>query len=181
MNLIWRTLLHFFLSRRRSPLGPFDVSSTAFRVLPTDLDTNRHMNNGRYLSISDLGRLDLLRRTGVYATLMRNEWYPVVQSSSMTHRKSLMPWQKFEVESKVSGFDDRAVYMEQRFVVKGEIYASIVLKARFLKRTGGTVPMNELVAALGFDAPHTEPAGWVQRWAQDAALPSTRQPAPSEW
>src|SRR5690606_13180910 len=158
-----------------------DVASSAFRVLPTDLDTNRHMNNGRYLSISDIGRLDLLRRTGVYATMMREGWYPVVQSSSMTHRKSLMPWQRFEVESKVSGFDERAVYMEQRFVVNGEIYAIIFLKARFLKRTGGTVPMGDLVKALGLDAEHVEPADWVKRWAQDAALPSTKQPAPSEW
>ena len=30
------------------------------RVWPNDLDTNAHMNNGRYLTLMDLGRFDLM-------------------------------------------------------------------------------------------------------------------------
>ena len=35
-------------------------------TLPTDIDILRHMNNGRYLSLFDLGRWDLLIRTGLF-------------------------------------------------------------------------------------------------------------------
>lgn len=181
VNLIWRTMLHFLLSSRRPRADVFDVVRTTFRVLPTDLDIYRHMNNGRYLSIADVARFDLLRRTGMWEMLSTHGWYPVVQSSTITHRISLLPWQKFVIETRVMGFDERAVYMEQRFLVNEQIAARLVLKGRFLKRSGGTVPLREMSDALGVDISKRTPPEWVHRWADDVALPSTRQPAPSVW
>lgn len=181
MNLIWRTILHFALSHRRSRAGHFDVVSMDFRVLPTDLDINRHMNNGRYLSIADVARFDMLKRTGLWSMLMQHRWYPVVQSSTITHRLSLLPWQRFTIESRVIGFDERAVYLEQRFVVKGQIAATLIVKGRFLKRSGGSVPLKEISDALGVDVSQRSVPEWVHRWADDVALPSTRRHAPSEW
>jgi acyl-CoA thioesterase FadM len=181
VNLIWRTMLHFVLSARRPRADVFDVVRLAFRVLPTDLDIYRHMNNGRYLSIADVARFDMLRRTGLWEMLNRHGWYPVVQSSTITHRISLLPWQRFVIESRLMGFDERAVYMEQRFLVGDQIAARLVLKARFLKRGGGPVPLSEMSAALGVDVSTHIPPEWVHRWADDVALPSTRQQAPSVW
>ena len=43
----------------RSRLRPTDASTVHFLVWPNDLDMNRHMNNGRYLTLMDLGRFDL--------------------------------------------------------------------------------------------------------------------------
>ncbi|WP_198295508.1 MULTISPECIES: thioesterase family protein [unclassified Diaminobutyricimonas] len=181
MNLLWRTILHSWLSARRPKVGPFDVVSTPFRVLPTDLDIYRHMNNGRYLSIADIGRFDLLRRNGLYATMTRLGWYPVVASSTISYRRSLMPWQRFVVESRFLGYDERAVYLEQRFVVKGEVYARMYIRGRFLKRTGGHVSMDDLIATIGV-APHeVEVPEWLLQWGTDVALPSTRIPTPSHW
>jgi hypothetical protein len=52
LRLFWLALA--LLWRRK--LDPrHDVSRLTFRVLPTDLDLNGHMNNGRYLTIMDLG------------------------------------------------------------------------------------------------------------------------------
>lgn len=151
------------------------------RVLPTDLDIYRHMNNGRYLTLSDVGRIELLVRSGIYPKLRKHGWYPVVQSSTISHRKSLLPWQKFDIESRLVGVDERAVYIEHRFTVKGEVYARILLKGRFLKRGGGTVGVTEISDALGVDLAQLIVPEWVTRWADDVALPSTRQPAPSDW
>ena len=44
------------------------------RVLPNDLDTNLHLNNGRYLTLMDLGRVDLMLRMGVMGELRRRRW-----------------------------------------------------------------------------------------------------------
>ena len=46
--------------RRRGHLPPTGVSRIRLTTLPTDIDLLRHMNNGRYLSLFDLGRWDLL-------------------------------------------------------------------------------------------------------------------------
>jgi hypothetical protein len=54
-------------------------------------------------------------------------------------------------------------------------------EARFLKRTGGTVTVDELNALAGMDLALIPVEDWVRRWADDVALPSTRAEAPSEW
>ena len=181
MNLIWRTIVHFLLSARRSRAGVFDVVRTRFRVLPTDLDVYGHMNNGRYLSIADVARIDMLRRMGLWKKMMQRGWYPVVQSATITYRRSLMPWRRFEIETAVMGFDERAVYLEQRFVCGGELYAQLFIKGRFLRRSGGTVGLDELSEAFETDVTARTLPEWVTRWADDVAMPPARHSVPSVW
>lgn len=180
MNLWWRTLLQF-LKRVHADASPLDVVSTTFRVLPTDLDVYGHMNNGRYLSISDLGRWDLLRRTGLWPELRKRGWYPVVASSTITYRRSLDPWRRFVIESRFLGVDGRDVFLEQRFVVRGEVCAKLIIRGRFLQKTGGHVPMEELLALLSEDPTTFEVTEWMRAWAKNSALPSSKSPAPSAW
>ncbi|WP_136708326.1 MULTISPECIES: acyl-CoA thioesterase [Agromyces] len=186
MHMLFRTLLHLlFLSRRKPDLGYRDVARTRFITLPTDLDINRHMNNGVYFSIMDVARFDMLVRNGVWKMMLDKGWYPVVASETITFRKSLGLWDRFTIESRLVGHDDKAVYMEQRFVrpdAKGEpeIYATGFIRARFLRRAGGTVPMSEIVEALGVTDAHGIPE-WLERWGTDVALPATRAEAPSVW
>lgn len=151
------------------------------RVLPTDIDVLRHLNNGRYLSLFDLGRWDLLTRTGLVSAMTKKGWYAVVAAETITFRRSLELWQRFELETRLIGHDDRAVYLEHRALVGDEIYSRAIIRARILRRTGGTVPHDELFAAVGRPEglPDIEP--WVHDWAAGSALPSTRRPAPSIW
>ncbi|MCX7522617.1 thioesterase family protein [Microbacterium sp. STN6] len=181
MHMLFRTLLHMLASRFGPRLGLNEVASTRFRVLPTDLDILKHMNNGVYLSIADIARFDMLIRNGVWKVFADRGWYPVVGSETITFRKSLMPWQRFSVESRIVGFDDKAVFVEQRFVVRGEIYAQAFIRGRFLKRAGGVVSIAELTDAVGASPADFRLPEWLVRWGADAALPPTRQPAPSVW
>ncbi len=186
MNVIWRTLLVFWRSRRRHRRdGDVDVRSVGrirLTTLPTDLDLMRHMNNGRYLSLFDLGRFDMLVRTGIWDVMSRNGWYPVIANQTITYRKSLHPWQRFDVETRVVAADERAVYIEHRAVVDGEIYAEAAVRGRFLRRSGGVLRMAEMFEAIGQDpASVPAPEPWMTRWAEDVALPPTKAPAPSVW
>lgn len=74
MNLIFRLAKVLITAFFRDRLSLLDESVLEFRVLPTDLDVNLHMNNARYLSVMDLGRLDLLVRAGLFATLVWRHW-----------------------------------------------------------------------------------------------------------
>lgn len=181
MNLIFRTIVQWFRSRRASTLHVHDVGRTDFHVLPTDLDVLGHMNNGVYFSIMDLGRMDLMIRAGSWAALKRHGFYPVASNETITFRKSLQPWQRFTLETKIVGYDAKAVFVEQRFVVKGEIYAQAFMRGRFLKKTGGTVSLAELADALGVDTTQVTLPAWLARWSDDVVLPATRADAPSEW
>jgi hypothetical protein len=117
----------------------------------------------------------------VWDALNRNGWYAVVSAETVTFRKSLQLWQRFDVESRLLGHDDRAIYMEHRAVVDGEVFARAIVRARMLKRGGGTVSHEELFGALGRPegVPDVEP--WVHEWAAASNLPSTKRPAPSVW
>lgn len=179
--MLLRTLFHVFRSRFGRRLGHYDVARTRFRVLPTDLDIMRHMNNGVYLSIFDIGRFDLLHRNGVWAIFTERGWYPVVASETITFRKSLTLWQRFTVESRILGFDDKSVYVQQRAVVAGEVYAEAFIRGRFLKRSGGVVPVTELIEAVDSAPGENAVPQWLLRWGADVALPPTRAEAPSVW
>lgn len=152
-----------------------------FRTLLTDIDVLGHMNNGVYFSIMDLGRIDLMIRSGVWGKLRAHGMYPVMVNETISFRKSLDLGQKFVLETRLAGLDDKAIYTEQRFVVNGEIYAKAMTRARFLKKSGGTVSVAELVEVVGAETVNMEPPAWVERWAKDVALPSTRETAPSDW
>ena len=178
--MIFRTILWFFRSKRAATLGTGDVGRIRMRVLPTDIDTLGHVNNGMYLSLMDLGRVDLMIRAGVWRTLSAKGWYPVVASATITYRRSLQLWQKFTLETRLIGLDEKATYVEQRFTVDGEIFATAFVKARFLKKTGGTVSVAELTEATGWQHPGELP-DWIGRWSADVALPPSRATAPSEW
>lgn len=179
--MFFRTLLVWLKSHWGPRNGVHDVGRMKLRVLPTDLDVNNHVNNGVYFSLMDLGRFDLLHRSGAWAVMMKKGYYPVIASETITFRKSLKPWQRYVLESKIIGYDDKAVYMEQRFVVDGEVYALGYIRGRFLKKSGGTVSMGELAEMLDVDLSAVTLPEWLAEWADDVALPSTRSEAPSVW
>lgn len=165
MNLYVRLLL-VYLRRFRAPrVGLWDEVRTPFRVLPTDLDVLRHMNNARYLALLDLGRMDLMLRSGFWKKIADRGWYPVVTAQTITYKRSLELWQRFELTTRVLGFDERHVYMHQEFHRGGKVIARAVVQARFLRRSGGTVAPTELIELAG-GAPELELPHWVDGWAE---------------
>lgn len=185
MNVLWRTLLVLLRARRirrREGSLPLDaVSTVRLTTLPTDIDLLQHMNNGRYLSLFDLGRWDMTTRTGLADAFRRNAWYAVVSNETITFRKSLQLWQRFDVETRWVGHDEKALYLEHRATVDGEIYARAIIRARILRRAGGSVSHDEVFAAVGVDVDLPDVDPWIHDWAAASALPSTRRPAPSSW
>ena len=83
MNLWLRLLWLIATAWRRPRLElPFATSSLAFRVWPHDVDTSLHMNNGRYWTLMDLGRTDLMIRSGLWRPVLKERWTPVVSAAA---------------------------------------------------------------------------------------------------
>lgn len=120
MNLWLRLLGILLTARRRGPLVlPTDASSLYFRVWPHDLDLSLHLNNGRYLTLMDLGRLDILARSGLLREVWHHKWTPIASAISIRFRRELRSWQKFRLETRLLCWDASNVVMEQTFWIEG--------------------------------------------------------------
>jgi len=144
-------------------MGPVD---TQFTVLPNDLDALLHVNNGVYLTLMDLGRVDLLLRSDAYYAIRKEGWYPVLAAETIRFKRSLKLFQKFIIRTSVIGWDERSIYLEQLFISKGKLVAKAVVDARFLKKKGGIVTPAELLAFLEIDQSSSELPDWVATWVQ---------------
>ena len=180
MHLLLRTLLLLFTSPRRPPLTVWDGSSLPLRVLPTDIDIAMHVNNGMYLSLMDLGRFDLMVRSGVWKRMRRRSWWPVVAAETIAFRKSLQLWQQYTIETRIIGLDAKAIYFEQRMVANGEIYARAYIATRLVLK-GRPVSQEEILREFGQPPADLVLPVWVQEWRASSALPGSRTPAPHLW
>ena len=160
MNLFLRLLWLRLFGRFRARTGLLGPVRTPFRVLPTDLDLLRHVNNGVYFSLLDVARTDLLMRAGIAGELRKRGWYPIVTAESIGFRRSLTLFQRFDVETRVLGWDDTSFYVHQRFIRGDDIVASALVVGRFLRRGGGSVHTSEVGALAG--QPESPP---VPEWA----------------
>ena len=74
LRLFWLVITQSW-RERCTMIGPCD---THMRVWPTDLDVFMHVNNGVYLTLMDLGRTDMMLRSGMFGPIRQQGWYPVV-------------------------------------------------------------------------------------------------------
>lgn len=121
MNLYIRLLLLLLQLPFRSRLDVLGTSRLRFHVLPNDLDLNMHMNNGRYLTVMDLGRVDFMARNGLLSQMIKRKLAPVLASVQMRYRLPLTVFQAYDLQTRLLGWDEKWFYIEQRFVIaKGE-------------------------------------------------------------
>jgi len=166
MVLLLRTLWKGLTLRFRPPLEPLGTSVLRFRVWPNDLDVNVHMNNGRFLSVMDLGRFDLTFRTGLGRAMLRHRWMPLVGGVTIRYRRSLDPFESYDLHTRLLGWDAKWFFLEQRFLKGGgELAAEGVVRALFRGKTGN-VPVADVLRDMGYDGPDLPPPEAIRRWAE---------------
>jgi acyl-CoA thioesterase FadM len=169
MSLLLRLLLTALTAWQRPRCDLLGPVRKRFLVGPADLDVLLHVNNGVYLSMLDVARVDLLLRSGALGALRRFGFYPVVAAQTIRYRRSLRLFQAFEVETRVIGWDEKAFLIQHQFLREGVVLAEAVVRSRFLKRGGGKVSPREVLSALGrTDSPPALPT-WVAAWNAENA------------
>ncbi|HET6398363.1 MAG TPA: thioesterase family protein [Candidatus Thermoplasmatota archaeon] len=154
-------------TRWRSRLAPLGESVLPFRVWPGDLDTNRHLNNGRYLTLMDLGRWDLMGRTGLLRHALERKWMPVVAAATIRFRRPIGPYARFTLHTRLLGWDDRSFYIAQTFRSGGKDCAEAVVRAMVLEARRKVPPQEAMdLVQPGMESPQVPT--WVLSWAQQA-------------
>jgi acyl-CoA thioesterase FadM len=156
MNL-WLRVLHLIISSFfRAKINPVrDVSRLRFRVWPHDLDTSLHMNNGRYWTLMDLGRADIMIQSGLWRPIMKHGWVPVVSAGQIRFRREMRLFQPFTLESRILTWSEGHVVMEHRLVSQARdgspiLSAIALVKAGLYDRSEKSyVPIERLLQEIG--------------------------------
>lgn len=168
MSLFLRLFLVLFFQSRGKTAGLLDSTVVHSRVMPNDLDLNRHVNNGRVFTFADLGRMDWFTRTGCLKAALKNGWMPIIGDATGRFIKQLTLFERFSVESRMLGWGEKWAFMEHRILnARGELAGVVVIRGMFWSRKQGAVAPQRLLAATG-QAVQPSPALplWVQTWAE---------------
>ena len=167
LRLAWQMWRH-----RADPPLPLTGTHVSHHVCwPWDLDGFGEMNNGRVLTLFDLGRFTSGSRFGLMAVLRRNRWGLAVAGGSTRYRRRILPFARIEMRTRLAGWDARFFYIVQEMWIGGECACQALLRTAV---TGGgrAVPTEKVVEALGRDEPPPELPAWVRAWiAAEAERP----------
>lgn len=165
----------------RPPLPLNGTSRINLRVCPGDLDLYVHMNNGRYLTLMDLGRLDFIIRVGLLPQMRRLGWRPLLAAATTRFWRSLKPFNRFTMETKIVWWDEKWIYLEQDLIHQGHLAAQGMLKA-VIKSPQGTVSPLHAARVLGVEhVPEPVPppglADWIH-WEREIKNGGPHGPVP---
>ncbi len=150
-------------ARTAPPLGVLGEQVTHHICLPWDLDGFLELNNGRILTLYDLGRFTLGARIGLIAALRRRGWGLAVAGASVRYRRRVTAFQRIEMRTRVVGWDMRFFYIVQSMWVGGQCCSQALLRTAVVAR-GRSVPSSEVAVELGTEAASPEMPGWVEAW-----------------
>lgn len=157
------------LARGAPPLAIDGVHVSTHTCLPWDLDFWFELNNGRALSLYDLGRIPLFMRTGAFKTLKRQGWGLTIAGSTVRYRRRVRAFDRLELRSALIGRDARFLYIHHAMWRGGEAVSAGVFRGA---ATGpdGMVPTDAIMAAHG--TPDWSPAlpAWIEAWSAAEAL-----------
>ena len=166
-RVLWVIILSYFKPKITSAL---ETSVLRLKVLPNDLDFNMHMNNGRYLTIMDLGRFDLTLRSGLMQIMLKQKSVPILGSAQIRYRLPLMPFQSYDLETRIMTWDNKWAYMEQKFVIvdgpkKGAVAAIALVKGSFYdQKIKRTVPTSEVLEMADMVVPAPPMSEHIAEW-----------------
>lgn len=140
-----------------------DVSEITLRCRLTDIDNFLEMNNGRVLTLYDMGRTDFAVRSGLGMQLLKQRWGLVVAGSTVQYRKRIRAFQKVTMKTQIVGVDERWIYIEQSMWVKGKPCSSALLRTG-VTEGGKVIEPKRVMVALGIADWVKTPEPWVQDW-----------------
>jgi acyl-CoA thioesterase FadM len=160
---LWVRLIGLLLFRDRQRVDVLATTRLRLRAWPTDLDLNGHVNNGRYLMLADLARIDWFLRTGVMRTALRQRVRPLVGDAMAKFRRDLRLFQSFEIHSRLLGWDERWGFLEHRFIRDGRVIAVVAIRGMFRGPNGPLEPA-QLLGSMNSPTASPPLPEWLLTW-----------------
>lgn len=149
---------------RKAPALPLlGTHVSQHRCWPWDLDPWIELNNGRTLTLFDLGRLPLAQRIGLRGVLAARGWGITVAGNTVRYRRRVRAMDRLTMHSRCIGWDRRFFYIEQSLWRQGECTSHQVVRSAITSPAGIVAPA-QVVQALGHVGPSPALPDWVIGW-----------------
>ena len=165
MNLWLRLFIYALTCWWRPPITlPADPAVLRLRVWPVDLDTSLHLNNGRYLTLMDLGRVELMVRSGLWRSVLKHGWTPIASGVQIRFRHELRIFERFDLSTRILWWDTSSIVIEQVFIVvdgprQGQVAARALFRGGLYDRKARAfLPMSRLMQEIGIKAASPAPS-----------------------
>lgn len=163
MYPVVRMIKEFWVHRNAPALPTFGTHISHHICWPWDIDLWIELNNGRTLTLYDLGRLVMARRIGLLAVAKQKGWGISVAGAVVRYRKRVRMFDRVEMRSRSLGFDHRFTYVEQS-MWRGDMCCSHIVLRMAVTDAAGIVGPARVADALGGDIPNPPLPEWVQTW-----------------
>ena len=142
----------------------FEPNVLHTRVWLSDIDIYPELNNGRHLTLMDLGRYDVGLRTGLIKVLKQQNWGLMVAGNFTRYRHRILFLQKFQLHSQLIGYDDRWFYFYQQTIRKSKVHSAALVRTAVTSKTG-LVPTIKVAKVMNIPYSPKIPE-WVQNWIE---------------
>ena len=157
--------LRVMLKARLKPISKMsDSGRISMYAMPWDMDMFAELNNGRTLTLYDLGRFDFAVTSGLMKVLRRKKWGLAIAGGTVRYRKRVTVFNKIDMTTQWIGCDDKWFYMYQHMAVKGQPTSSALFRA-CVTGHGRAVPIAEVMDEMNLiagDLPQLP--DWTQSW-----------------
>jgi acyl-CoA thioesterase FadM len=116
------------------------------------------MNNGRYLTLMDLGRLQIVMKSGLLRVMRKHNWYAVVAAVEIRFRRPLRLWQRYTLITEIVDWDETWFLFEQRFESADRVHARALVQAQF-RHQRERVSVVTVLECVGLQAKRAPAAG----------------------
>ena len=165
-----RLLFQAWRHRAGPPLDLYGTHESEHLCWPWDLDIFGELNNGRALTLYDLGRIPWSARIGLTRALREQRWQVAVAGASVRYRRRVRAFDRIRMLTRGLGWDDRFFYVEQSMrLPSGEVASHVLIRSAATDRNGIVAPAR-LLAAMGHDLPSPELPPWVLAWTGAESL-----------
>lgn len=154
-----------FIKFRNAPALPFDGTHVSHHMcLPWDIDLWMELNNGRTLTLYDLGRMILAKRAGLLSAMKRNRWGMTMAGACVRYRRRIRVFEVIEMRSRAVFWDNRFIYIEQSmWKSDGECANHIVYRTAVTDRNGIVAPETVIRDIMG-TVPEVKTPEWIATW-----------------
>jgi len=155
---LFRVVIQSSFKKKQNLL--FEESKIKLRVFPQDIDPFMELNNGRYVTLLDLGRFGYGANVKISRFLKDNKWSLTIVGTYNEYRYRLRLFQKFTLKTKIIGYDEKWFYFFQKAERNNKTHMASIVKFAFTSKKGIVFP-KEVIKAMGEEYDPDKLPSWI--------------------